>query len=337
MRFTPLLLTACLTVGNLPGMSEYGALLAQAKITEPAEAVLEAVDEITSDFPSLRPLTIEFQQSLGRKYTAELGGEDFQAGTIGGQRRVTIGLNLPVYYRPKLIVATSLKYTYDETRFRDLQSVGAAPENEEFGFNAYAAGLNVIHNRQLFSKPLTLNAGLTLDGGNEGIERLKGIAGATMALKDTERTSIAVGLLVVIDPTSQLPFLPIFRYKHHFKDSPYTFDFVLPSRVLLRRPVGKRSRLSIGTTFGGSGYYVTADQASMVQDYEYSQLELNTGLIYEYKFSNAVIGTLRGGVTSFLSNRLTEKGEPNRDYLYRNQQEATGYFSIGISYNPFSR
>ena len=303
-----------------------------------AKEALQAAREITYDFPSIRPLTIEYQQSLGRDYTAEIGGDEFQTGEIGNQRRMTVGLNLPVYYSKKFIVATALKYTFDETEFRELNRRGSERmESDVYNFNAYSAGLNGIFNTALWGKPLSINGGLILDGGNEGIERLKGLAGATMTLKRTESTSVAVGLIAIIDPTSQIPFLPIFRYKHQFKNSPYTFDFVLPSRVLLRRAVGKRGRISAGTTFGGSGYYVAVDQPGFAQDFEYSQLEVNTGLIYEHKLTEAVIFTVRGGLTNFLSNRLTEKGEPNKDYVYRNTQGSTGYFSVGVSYNPFTR
>ena len=42
-------------------------------------------------------------------------------------------------------------------------------------------------------------------------------------------------------------------------------------------------------------------------------------------------------MTGFISNRLSEKGEPNKDFSYRNTQEATGYFNLGFSFNPFAK
>jgi hypothetical protein len=292
--------------------------------------------KILADFPSTRPLTIDYQQSLGRDFSSELNGEGYREGEVDGQQRVSVGLNLPLYYRPKLIVATALNYTYDKLSFDDFNTLNGDEAAAPVGYDYYSAGLNVIHFNELFGKPLTLAGGVILDGGSGGIQRFKGMASGTLTMVDNERTKFSLGLVAIIDPTSQLPFAPIVRYEHQFKNSPYTLDIVLPSRVLIRRHIGTRSRLSIGTTFGGNGYYVNVEQPDFSQDYEYSQLELNTGLIYEYKVSKSVILTARGGLTSFLSNRLTEKGEPNRDFIYRNEQGSTGYFGVGLSWNPFS-
>ena len=42
---------------------------------------------------------------------------------------------------------------------------------------------------------------------------------------------------------------PTFTYHHKFKNSEWEFDFILPSRVLLRRPVGNHGRISLVSTF----------------------------------------------------------------------------------------
>jgi len=310
----------------------------RAQQTEPgATPAAVAGKRILADFPSSRPLTINYQQSFGRDFSSELNGENFRGGTVDGQQRVSVGLNLPVYYRPKMLVTTALNYTYDKLSFNDFNNLNGDSATEPGGFDYYSAGFNVVHFNKLFGKPLTLAGGVLLDGGNDGIQRVKGSASGILTMVDNERTKFSLGLVAIIDPTSQLPFAPIVRYEHQFKNSPYTLDVVLPSRMLIRRHIGTRSRLSVGTTFGGNGYYVNVEQPDFSQDYEYSQLELNTGLIYEYKVSKSVILTARGGLTSFLSNRLTEKGEPNRDFIYRNEQGSTGYFGVGLSWNPFAK
>jgi len=69
--------------------------------------------------------------------------------------------------------------------------------------------------------------------------------------------------------------------------------------------------------------------------FEYSQLEINSGVMYEHLLSSNLIVTVKGGLTHFISNRLTEKGEANKDFIYENEQDATGYFNVGLSFDPF--
>ncbi|MDG1811957.1 MAG: hypothetical protein P8H13_08475 [Polaribacter sp.] len=161
--------------------------------------------------------------------------------------------------------------------------------------------------------------------------------GASLIIKRTATTTMTVGIISFIDPTSQLPFLPTFTYNYKFGNS-WEFDFILPQRILFRKPIAAKGRLSLGTEFGGNGFYVnTSGVNNFPKVLEYSQLEVNTGAIYEHKFSNQIIATFKGGLTNFISNRLTEKGKANKDYLYNNTQEPSGYFNIGISFNPFGK
>jgi hypothetical protein len=57
----------------------------------------------------------------------------------------------------------------------------------------------------------------------------------------------------------------------------------------------------------------------------------------EHNINDFLIGTFQGGVNNFISNQSTEKGEPTQDFIYKNKQDATGYFRIGISIDPFAK
>lgn len=188
----------------------------------------------------------------------------------------------------------------------------------------------------MFKTPVIYNASLILDGNDNGFERFKGLAGISFIIKRTKRTTLTLGGIVFIDPTSQIPFFPTFTYNHKIKNSKWEFDFILPQRVLFRRAIGSNSRLSIGSTFGSTGFYVNVTDPNFVDVYEYSQLEILSGIIFEHRFNNYMIGTFRGGLQHFISNRLTEKGEPTSDFIYSNNQDPTGYFQFGLSIDPFS-
>jgi len=302
-------------------------------------SIKETSRQIKAEFPRTRILNFEYGQSLSRDFDSELFGDDFQKGEIKNQKNFNVSLNLPFYYTEKLVLTASANYNFNEFEFQGLENTSETILFEQdgiVGFHNFSGSVSGTYFSQLFGKPVIYNASIIVDGNDKGFERLKGLVGASLIMKRTERTTITLGAIAFVDPTSQIPFFPTFTYNHDFKNSPWEFDFILPQRLLFRRYIGENSRLSLGSTFGGNGFYVNVNAPDFPNVFEYSQLEINSGLIYEYRLSDYIITTVKGGLTNFISNRLTEKGEPTGDYIYENNQDATGYFNVGFSIDPFA-
>tara|TARA_R110002020_G_scaffold143924_5_gene316762 strand:+ start:2653 stop:3645 length:993 start_codon:yes stop_codon:yes gene_type:complete len=300
----------------------------------------EAEKKIRAEFPRARVLNFEYGNSFSRDFDSQLFDEDFQTGEIKNQKTFSASANIPIYKTQKWSLTGSANYTFNEFEFNDLANVSSQVsyvQDNIVDFHNFSAALSSTYFSALFKKPVIYNASVIVDGNEEGLERVKGFLGASLIMKRTARTTITLGAVVFIDPTSQIPFFPTFTYNHQFKNSQWELDFILPQRLLLRRPVGSNGRLSIGSTFGSSGFYVNVDAPNFPEVFEYSQLEVNSGLIYEHKLTHNVILTAKGGLTNFISSRLTEKGEPNKDFIYKNEQGATGYFNVGFSFDPFTK
>jgi len=298
-----------------------------------------AVKAIKEKFPRTRILNFEYGQSLGRDFESKLLEENFQEGEIKAQRSFNASANIPIYKTQRWSLTGSLNYQFNEFEFDGLENtstVNVFEQNGTVDFHNFSAALSSTYFSTLFKKPVIYNASLIIDGNDEGVERLKGLVGLSFILKRTERTMMTLGAIVFIDPTAQIPFFPTFSYNHRFKNSNWEVDFILPQRLLLRRPVGENGRFSLGSTFGASGFYVNVDNPEFADVFEYSQLEIKSGVIYEHRFSDFLIGTFQGGFQNFISNRLTEKGEPTGDYIYENDQDTTGYFQVGLSIDPFA-
>ncbi|OBX22487.1 MULTISPECIES: hypothetical protein [Bizionia] len=294
---------------------------------------------IKEKFPRARVLNFEYGQSLNRDFDSELFGQAFQEGKIKAQRSFNASANIPIYRTRKWSLTGSLNYKFNEFEFDNVESTGITvfEQNGIVNFHDFSTAISSTYFSLLFKKPVIYNASLIVDGNDNGFERLKGLLGMSFILKRTERTTITLGAIVFVDPTSQLPFFPTFSFNHRFKNSKWEVDFILPQRLLLRRFVGENGRFSIGSSFGATGFYVNVDNPDFANVFEYSQLEIKSGIIYEHRFTNYLIGTFQGGLQNFISNRLTEKGEPTEDFIYKNKQDATGYFQIGISIDPFAK
>jgi len=300
----------------------------------------QAIKVIKEKFPRARILNFEYGQSLNRNFSSELFDQAFQEGDIKGQRTFTASANIPVYKTMRWSLTASANYQFNEFEFDDIDNVSTTSVFEQNGivdFHNFSAALSSTYFSTLFKKPVIYNASIIADGNDEGFERIKGLVGLSFIMKRTERTMITLGGIVFIDPTAQIPFFPTFTYNHRFKNSKWELDFIMPQRLLLRRFVGENGRFSIGSSFGATGFYVNVDSPGFADVFEYSQLEIKSGIIYEHRFSDYLIGTFQGGLQNFISNRLTEKGEPTQDFIYKNEQDATGYFQIGVSIDPFAK
>jgi hypothetical protein len=295
---------------------------------------------IKEKFPGARVFNVEYGQSLNRDFSSEVFDEAFQEGEIKSQHNFSASANIPVYRTQKWSLTASGNYQFSEFEFDNLANVSATNIFEQDGivaFHNFSTALSSTYFSMLFKKPVIYNASIIADGNDDGFERIKGFLGLTFIMKRTERTTITLGAIVFLDPTSQIPFFPTFTYNHRFKNSKWDFDFILPQRLLFRRPIGENGRFSIGSSFGSTGFYVNVDSPGFADVFEYSQLEIKSGIIYEHRFSNYLIGTFQGGFQNFISNRLTEKGEATKDYIYKNKQDGTGYFQVGISIDPFAK
>jgi len=300
----------------------------------------KAVKNLKEKFPETRLLNFEYNTSLDRNFSSDLFDQDFQEGDIKSQRNFMISTNIPVYKTRKWSFTTSMIYQFREFEFENIENPSTSPFFERNGivnFHNFSTALSSTYFTFLFKKPVIFNASIIADANEENFGRIKGLIGFTFILKRTERTTITAGAIGFLDPSSQIPFTPTFSYNHRFKNSKWELDFILPQRLLIRKPIGNNGRLSFGSTLGSSAFYIDVKDQSYGSAFAYSQIELKSGIMYEHRLNDYLIGTFQGGLQNFISNRATEKGELTQDYTYKNKQDAAGYFQIGISIDPFTK
>lgn len=289
-------------------------------------------------FPNTRFLNLEYSQSFNRDFHSRLLEEKYMEGEIKNQFNFIASTNIPVYTKNALSITASGRYQYNRFDFSNLEPITNIQVFEKEGsieHHYFTTAVSATYFSSLFNKPILYNATLFIDGNDNGFERVKGMLGFSFILKRTASTTMTLGGIALLDVTSQIPLLPTFSYSHKFNNSKWELDFILPQRLLFRRIVGNNSRLSLGSTFGVTGFYTNVYSPGLPKLNEYSQLEIKSGVIYEHRFNHFLIGTLRGGIQNFVSNKLTEKGERSNKFIYKNTQDPTGYFQVGISIDPF--
>lgn len=308
-----------------------------ANAQESQEIKQKAQAAITSRFPSTRLFDVRFEQYLPSDFDSELSGDPYEKGDILNHYRFSASMNLPVIMKPKWNITSSFRYRYEAFELNDVSNLANSSipvYDQDLHYHYLSGALSFTYFSKLFKKPFIYNASVIVDGTEKDAERIKGFFGATIILKKTLRTTIGVGAIIFVDPTSPVPAAPTFLLEHRFNNSAWTMDFILPQRLLFKRDLFKNGRLSLGSELNSNGFYTYVNQPGFAKVYDYRTLEINSGLTYEHSFSQSVIATFRTGLSNVFNARLSERGENTNNYIFSNKQDATGYFSLGFSFNP---
>ncbi len=310
---------------------------------EPLEQ--KAVQEAKEKFPEASVFNFDFSQSLGRSFSSELEGLDLSDGEIAHQKNYLLSANIPLYKNCGWELSTSLSYQLNQYKFQNIEnrSSFATPplifeQNGTLDFHYFSAELNATYFTYLFNKiPIISSASILSDASDTRLGRIKGSIGFTLLVKGTERTLIGIGVVGYIDASSQIPALPVFLFKHKFKNPKWELIVLLPRKVFLRKSIGEHGRLSLGGTFGSSILFVDSNDQLLGNFFEYNQLESKAGLLYEHRFNEFLIVRLQAGMHNVFNSILLEKGDSANNYIYENSQDAAVYFKVGFSVDPFAK
>lgn len=89
----------------------------------------------------------------------------------------------------------------------------------------------------------------------------------------------------------------------------------------MRKNVFQHGRLSLGTELDGTSFYLY----SHTKRYEYRQVEINSGAIYEHKLGVNLIGTFKTGLRATPSSRIFEKQESFNNFIFEGNAKSSFY------------
>jgi hypothetical protein len=317
----------------------FTSLQSMAQEKEPGMKTLGKA--IVDKFPTTRTFDVQYEQLGPSNYDSKLFGDRFERGRIESHSRFKAAFNMPFYASKskRLVLTTSLRYKYESYSFGDIYNYNTTQTDTRGteDFHYWAGAVSATYMSSLFKKPVIYNATVSVDGNEDSFQRLKGFASAIIVLKRTPSTTITVGALALLDPSSIVPVTPLFTLNHKFKDSKWDMDFILPQRLLFRRELMENGRISFGTELNSESFYLDLKTPDLNGVYELNQLELKSGITYEYCFTPKIIAFVKAGVNNVLSTRITEKGERTNKYVYDHKEDAQGYVRVGVSYNLFQR
>jgi hypothetical protein len=298
-------------------------------INIPKRAVAYAADK----FAIIRPLNIEFTHSTPYNFTSKRGNITIPESRVNDFTQAKVSANFNFIKRKTWLLGMTAGY-----RYTSVEADMTNPFNEDIktlnnDFHYLFSSVNFSYFSMLFKKRTIYTSSIVVDGSDQHFERVKGLFTGVMVLKANQKTKMTVGLLVNIDPSAQTPVIPIFTYEHKFNNG-LIADITLPKSIYLRKYVFNAGRVSLGTELDRTSFYLyNIDGTS--QKYEYRQLDINSGLIYEHAIGDFVF-TGKTGMKFTPSGKLFRKEDSFNDAVYETKPDPTFYFNIGVSFNPFT-
>lgn len=288
---------------------------------------------ITDKFPRTRTFNIEYSQFTPHNYSPELLGEKLPEGKVANLYQLKFDANVNLIRKKTWLLSATVNCRYTGLELDNVSPLISEPKNQKEDFHYHSTALIFTKYSRLFRKAVIYSGSFIVDGSEKHFERVRGFAGATMMLRADRTTKIGIGVVGIVDPSSQTPVMPTFIYERKFNDR-WMLDIMLPQRLMIRKEVFGNGRLSVGTELGGTTFYLYGFSGN-AGTYQFRQTELNSGLTYEHNLGRSIIGTVRTGVRNIVNSRVFEKSGSFGDYIYKVQPDAAFYFNVGISFNPF--
>jgi hypothetical protein len=285
---------------------------------------------VADKFPQARDLNIEYTQVLPYRYISKLQNMDLPDNKVKSFQQVKANANIYFIKKQKWLLSTSLNYRYTSIATDNPVFPEAGPQEKDFHYHSEA--LNFTYFSRLFNKTAIYSATASVDGSEQHFERIRGMVTGSIILKATPKTKMTLGLAAFIDPSTQVPILPIFTFENKFNNG-WVLDVLLPKKILVRKDVFSNGRISLGTEMDNTSFYIYRSDKT----YEFRQLEINSGAIYEHNLGGNFIGTLKTGIRATPRTRIFDKQESFKDYAFESTSKPSFYFNVGVSYNPFGK
>lgn len=284
-------------------------------------------------FAITRPLNIEFTYSSPYNFTPEKDNNSLPESKMKRFSQARISTNINFIKKKNWLLGTTLGYRYTSIEADMAGTSLGKSVSVEKDFHYFHAGANFAYFSTLFNKRTVYTSSIIVDANEKFFGRVNALFTGTMMLKANERTRMSVGILVTTDPLSELPVIPTFSYEHKFSNG-LVADIILPRSIYLRKHISTNGRISLGTELDRTFFYLNNIDATD-QKYQYKQLGVNSGLVYEHVIANHFLVTAKTGMKYTPSGKLYIK-QDSSDPIYEIKPDPTFYFNIGVSFNPSS-
>lgn len=297
------------------------------------------VDEAALMYPRIRQFSISHQSNFGGTIRSKLRDDEFFSGRIR-TARTTVNLTVPIITLNKNIVAASVGFVQQYFDLNEIATINPNYVVSEQDRNVPMFNFSLSYNRRdtLFNIPVSLTAmvgGLFNPDFTSKQLRFTGIV--AVPLFRTERSSLTVGVVGNIDPSSLVPVIPLISYSYKFKSLGVDLMADLPQRIAIRKAVTPRASVTMFSEMAGNNSFFGIDEPTptLPKRMTFATTELRSGLLLEYRLTRKAVVSLSGGLNTTIQSRIFKVGVRQSDYLMSNKTGGMPFVQVGFSLLPF--
>lgn len=313
------------------------AMLPFASKAQSQDSLAKKVTEYAADkFAERRPFSIDYKRYANYNSSSTLRGHDLPDGEFTKWSQLSASANINLFQNRRWLVQANGFYRYVSAEYNFPTSTTGTSQTVSRDLHYHTESLNLTYFSKLFGKTAIYSGSINIDWSERSLERVRGVFTGAIVLKANNRTKINVGILYSTDPGMFIRVIPTLLFEHKFNES-LMADVFLPRYAYLRKKVFGNGRLSAGWELDPQTTFFLNDLDDSGTTYQYRQVDVNPGLLYEHILPGSIILSLRAGVRINPYARTFEKDRSFTDYTWEGRADAAPYVNIGFSFNPFAK
>ncbi|MFL5744217.1 MAG: hypothetical protein ACJ751_06100 [Niastella sp.] len=302
-----------------------------------ADTASASKQELAIRYPALRQFNVVTYGYGYGNFDAKINDQDFASGKTKTFRTSSF-INTPALQWSGNALSATIFYTYTSTRLKDNINYLSDPKITPLTSDksTFDLALNYSRSDKIFHHPIIYSAIVNFISDHLRSARRFNFNGSfSLPLIKKENTSLSVGALFLIDPSSPSPVLPIVNYYHRFTSSNIELIVDLPTGINLKKQIVKNTWVSVGSNQNSYSTFYNSHEGLLNGKVSYNTIEVRSGLLFEYLFAKKLILGLGGGINNTVSSRLFKDGERYNNPTVMSNNRSVPYVNLGLSLLPF--
>lgn len=293
--------------------------------------------ELAVRYTALRQFNIVTSAYNDGDFDAKINGQHFASGKIK-TLRISSFFNTPAVQWNGNSLSATLFYTYTSIQLKDNVNDLTEPKLSPLmsDKNTFDLALNYSRSDHLFHHEIIYSAIVNFISDNtNGLRRFNFNGSFSLPLIKKTNTTFSAGALLLIDPSSPLPVLPIINYYHRFTSSDIELIVDLPTGLNLKKQIFKNTWLMLGSNQNSYSTFYKGYQGLLNGKGSYNTIEIRNGLLFEYLFAKKLMLGLGGGINNTVTSRFFREGENFNSASVVSKNKSTPYVNLSLSLLTF--
>jgi hypothetical protein len=311
-------------------------MISMTSVHPVADTAGASKQELAIRYPGLRQFNIVTNSYGYGDFDAKLHDQPLTSGKTRTVRTSAF-FNTPAIQWSRNSLSATIFYTYTSIELKDninYQPVALNPLTSDK--STIDLALNYSRSDSVFHHPIIYSLIVNVISDNlSSVRRFNLNGSVSLPLIRKKNTSLSVGALLIIDPSSPVPLEPIINYYHKFAASGIELIVDIPTGINVKKQVIRNGWVLLGSNQNSYATFYNSHEGLLNGKASYNTIELKSGLAFEYLFVKKLVVGLGGGINSTVSSRVFRNGEDYGSAAITSKNKPASYLNVSLALLPF--